>query len=83
MVQVKNLKTFAKGLAISAGVLSATILSGAALAQDKPATDALYPEKGTFACRSNQNVNCGNPVRYTVSDTEKWETYFPKPPASR
>lgn len=36
--------------------------------------------KGAWVCRNNQNVvSCGNPVRYTVpeSDLENWPTYFP------
>jgi hypothetical protein len=31
---------------------------------------------GSWQCRSNQNVKCGNPVRYSVEDLENWAEYF-------
>lgn len=37
--------------------------------------------KGSWVCRNNQNVvSCGNPVRFSVpdSDLENWPTYFPE-----
>jgi hypothetical protein len=31
---------------------------------------------GSWQCRSNQNVKCGNPVRYSVEDQENWAEHF-------
>jgi hypothetical protein len=31
---------------------------------------------GTWSCRMNQNVNCGNTIRYSVENLEEWAEHF-------
>jgi hypothetical protein len=31
---------------------------------------------GTWSCLANQNINCGNRIRYSVEDLEEWAGHF-------